>query len=222
MNLTANRDLFVARLESFRPDSHAFQRAIAMYSAAVTLGDENIMTGAIVTGKRHGLKANDFYEVVLQSYLFLGFPRMLTAAENLSRVFPVNHDGSNHDRISPEESLRWFEAGTELCRRVYADKYDGLMNRVAKIAPEVFRWMIIEGYGKVLSRPALDIVSREMSIIAFLMMEDRVKQLHSHIKGAFNVGATVELVRAVVDDIGSAAGSGFESSRNILSKLGAE
>lgn len=222
MNLSADRDLFVARLEAFHPKTHACERAIAMYSAAVALCDDEILAGAIAAGSRFGLKDDDFYEIVLQSYLFLGFPRMLSAAENLSRVYPGKHDGLLTERISPEESRSWFEDGTKLCRKVYADKYDVLMNKVAMIGPEIFRWMIIEGYGKVLSRPALDIVSREMSIIAFLMMEDRAKQLQSHIMGALNVGASVELIKLVVGDIGPAAGRGFESSRNILSRLGVQ
>jgi 4-carboxymuconolactone decarboxylase len=88
------------------------------------------------------------------------------------------------------------------------------------MAPEVFRWMIIEGYGKVLSRPALDIVSREVSIVAFLMMEDRCKQLRSHIIGALNIGAPMEMILLVVDDIGAAAGSGYKSSKAIISRAG--
>jgi len=220
MNKSADCDLFVARLKAFCPETHARERAIAMYSAAVALSDDESMTAAIKAGSRFGLQDNDFYEIVLQSYLFLGFPRMLSAAENLSRAYRVSHDGPLNERISAEESMRWFEEGTRLCRTIYADKFESLMNKVAAIGPEIFRWMIIEGYGKVLSRPAMDIVSREISIIAFLMMEDRVKQLQSHIMGAINVGATPELINSVISDIGPAAGRGFESSRNILSRLG--
>ena len=97
---------------------------------------------------------------------FLGFPRMLGAAENLDRVFPVERNGGGLRQISSAESNEWFENGLSLCKRVYGEKYDSLFGKVAAMAPEVFRWMIIEGYGKVLSRPSLDIVSRELSIVA--------------------------------------------------------
>lgn len=191
-----------------------------MYSASVALADERAMGEAITRGRDSGVTAEMFYEIVLQSYLFLGFPRMLNAAETLDRVFPATHNGMKLAQIDSTESAEWFDRGVKLCREVYADKYESLMDRVAAMAPEVFRWMIIEGYGKVLSRPVVDIVSRELSIVAFLMMENREKQLQSHIMGALNVGAPVSLIRTVVEDIGSSSGKGYETSMNVLTRLG--
>lgn len=208
------------RLKGFRPTTHIPERTLAMYSAAVALADEEAMTEVISLGREKGLSAEMFYEIVLQSYLFLGFPRMLTAAETLAEVFPSAHNGFELEQVSSSESKEWFERGVELCQKVYAEKYGSLMQRVGAMAPEVFRWMIIEGYGKVLSRPVLDIISRELSIIAFLMMENREKQLRSHIMGAINVGAPVSLVRTVIDDIGASSGDGYRTSRDVLSKLG--
>ncbi len=219
MNLTANPHEFLRRLESFSPDTDAAERALAMYSAAVALADDNVLAHSIRVGQEYGLTPQMFYEVVLQSYLFLGFPRMLSAADNLSRVFPVNHNGFKLEPIGPAEARQWFDNGVELCQRVYADKYQGLMEKVGTMAPEVFRWMIIEGYGKVLSRPVLNIISRELSIIAFLIMENRKKQLQSHIKGALNVGASPATVRFVIDDIGRAAGAGYESALEVLTTM---
>ena len=79
--------------------------------------------------------------------------------------------------------------------------------------------MIIEGYGKVLSRPGLGIVERELANVAFLMGEDYEQQLHSHMRGALNVGATEELLKTVVHDIGEAAGNGYRTAQAILTKL---
>lgn len=220
MNATANREQFVLRLKDFCPGEYVVERTLAMYSAAVALADEDAMSRVIRMGRDFGLVSELFYEIVLQSYLFLGFPRMLTAAETLHDVYPARRDGFKLEAVSLEESRHWFDDGVKLCQKVYGEKYDSLADRVAGMAPEVFRWMIIEGYGKVLSRPAVDIVSRELSIIAFLMMEDRGKQLRSHIKGALNVGASLSLVRTVVEDIGRASGQGYMTSLEILSKLG--
>ena len=219
MNLTANPSEFLIQLDAFRPETDKPSRALAMYSAAVALADDDAMTRAIGVGQQYGLLHEKFYEIVLQSYLFLGFPRMLNAAENLDRTMPVEYNREGLRQISPSESSQWYENGLSLCRKVYGEKYDSLFGKVAAMAPEVFRWMIIEGYGKVLSRPSLDIVSRELSIIAFLMMENRKKQLHSHIMGALNVGASTELVNSVIEDIGTAAGDGLESSRLIIDRL---
>ncbi len=79
--------------------------------------------------------------------------------------------------------------------------------------------MILEGYGKVLSRENLPLITRELSIVAFLTMENRVRQLHSHILGALNVGASEALVKSVVDDLGSSAGDGYNSALQILDKV---
>jgi alkylhydroperoxidase/carboxymuconolactone decarboxylase family protein YurZ len=51
------------------------------------------------------------------------------------------------------------------------------------------RWMIVEGYGKVLSRPGLDLATRELCIVALLAPQDAAPQLYSHLRGALNAGA---------------------------------
>ena len=79
--------------------------------------------------------------------------------------------------------------------------------------------MELEGYGKVLSRPGLDIVDREMVIVACLAMENRVSQLHSHLRGALNVGAPMQLVRDVVADLSPAAPAGHATATELLQRL---
>ena len=79
--------------------------------------------------------------------------------------------------------------------------------------------MIIEGYGKVLSRPGLDIGIRELSIVAFLIAENRPKQLRSHMQGAINVGVSMEHLQVVITDLGEAVGDGFRSATAIIEQL---
>ena len=178
------------------------------------------MTDAIGLASDRGASRTMLYEVVLQSYLFLGFPRMLIAAEVLDKVLPAHQADPMTRPITQEESKEWFDRGISLCRRVYDSNYEALRYKVEGIAPEIFRWMIVEGYGKVLSRPGLDSVNRELSVSSFLMMEDRAQQLYSHMRGALNVGSTPELLKQVIEDIGDAAGPGYETARDILTRLG--
>ncbi|UCD64151.1 MAG: hypothetical protein JSW34_01575 [Candidatus Zixiibacteriota bacterium] len=216
MNTTVCRRLFREKMAAFDPRRYATERALGLYSAAVTLADGELMTGCIRLGERHGVTREMLYEIVLQSYLFLGFPRMLNAAENLADVHPYQYRETELKPVERRESQEWFDDGMTLCRKVYGQKYDSLIQRVSSLAPEVSRWMIIEGYGKVLSRPGLDIVSRELSIVAFLIMENREKQLHSHMMGAVNVGTPTELIASLVGDIGESAGDGFKTARRLL------
>ena len=50
--------------------------------------------------------------------------------------------------------------------------------------------MVLEGYGKVLGRPGLDLPRRELCIVAACAATDQDRQLHSHLHGAINAGAT--------------------------------
>jgi alkylhydroperoxidase/carboxymuconolactone decarboxylase family protein YurZ len=213
-------DAFHDRLTAFQPRVHCQTRSLALYSATIAVADEKLLDRTIEIGRHYTVTHNEFYEVVLQSYLFLGFPRMLAAADHLSRHFETSNRKSLLQKISDAESDAWFTNGIQLCQRVYADNYSPLRQKVEAWAPEVFRWMVIEGYGKVLSRPGLGIVDRELCIISSLMMENREKQLYAHVRGATNVGAPGELIRYVIDDLSEAAGKGYETSLSILNKLG--
>ena len=211
---------FYNRLTVFEPRERGDTRALALYSAATAVGDQSSLDATVAIARRHAVTHDQLYEIVLQSYLFLGFPRMLIAAEHLSRHFPTANPKSSLHKISDQESQTWFTRGRELCRQVYSDNFPALRRKVESYAPEVFRWMVIEGYGKVLSRPGLSIVDREMAIITSLMIDNREKQLFAHIKGAKNVRAPHSLIRHVIHDLGTAAPEGYSAALSILDQLG--
>jgi 4-carboxymuconolactone decarboxylase len=211
---------FRTRIDSFKAPKYTVTRALVLYAASVALCDEPTMTCALKLGQRQSIERALYNELVLQSYLFLGFPRMLIASDHLERTIPAEKRRSVLEMVSEQESKHWYINGLSLCKKIYGSSFDALKTRVEGISPEIFRWMIIEGYGKVLSRPGLGIIERELANVAFLMIEDRDQQLHSHMRGSLNVGATPELLRAVVEDIGPAAGSGQTTAHDILVKLG--
>ena len=64
------------------------------------------------------------------------------------------------------ETLATFEKtdrGEEVCRTVYGGQYEGLRRNVRDLHPDMERWMVVEGYGKVLGRPGLDPQRRRCS-----------------------------------------------------------
>ncbi|MBU8934216.1 MAG: carboxymuconolactone decarboxylase family protein [candidate division Zixibacteria bacterium] len=211
-------DIYV-RLEQFETALYGTTRVLAIYSAAIAVCDERLLEVVVESGLRIGLDRKKFYEVVLQSHLFLGFPRMLIAADHLGEKLPVENLQSQLTPISPIESQTWFDRGVALCRQVYGDNYDRLKDRVESFAPDIFRWMVLEGYGKTLSRPGLGPIDRELAIVACLMVENRQQQLFSHIRGAFNVGADRSLVELVIGDMAPLAPLGHPASLKILSRL---
>jgi 4-carboxymuconolactone decarboxylase len=176
------------------------------------------MSEAISLARRLGIGRTALYEVVLQSYLFLGFPRMLGAGEALATVWPQPNGDSPY---LPDLAIQtWSRRGEKLYRTVYGDNSHRLQDRVRSFAPEIFDWMVVEGYGKVLSRPQLDIVLRELSIVAFLMIDNRPRQLMSHLRGAIRVGAKPAQVVQAIEDLREVAAPAYPEARQILSRLG--
>jgi len=152
MNQDYNQPDFLSHVRCFDPTDNDRTRILPLYSATVALADDELQQEVIGLGRRLRIGRETYYEMVLQSYLFLGFPRMLTAAENLDRIWPSQDPTASLIPVDATETSVWFDRGLKLCRQVYGHNYERLKNRVEAIAPDIFRWMIFEGYGKVLSR----------------------------------------------------------------------
>jgi len=216
-------DQLVPKLRSLEPDHRDPVRLLSLYSATIALADAEAQAHLIKLSKRAEVPRTDLYEIVLQSYLFLGYPRMLIGAENLAEVWPSGGEtNSLLTAITPDESQDWFDRGRLLCRQVYGHNYEPLKERVEAIAPDIFRWMIVEGYGKVLSRDGLSPIVRELAIVASLMVDCRPKQLHSHLRGALNVGASAATVRQVIEDLGPECGTGYDHAAALLGEMGVD
>jgi 4-carboxymuconolactone decarboxylase len=77
--------------------------------------------------------------------------------------------------------------------------YEKLRVNISKLHPALDNWMITDGYGKVLSRSGLDLVRRELCVVAICALAEQDRQLHSHFHGALNVGATQAQVVGTLD-----------------------
>ncbi len=141
-------------------------------------------------------------EVLLQSYLFLGYPAALNALglwrRRTGRPPPEPTGGSE---------AKWTERGVAVCRRVYGNQYPVLREVMGGIHPDLDHWAVVEGYGKVLGRPELDLRTRELCIAALLAGMDASRQLHAHLRGCLNVGATPAQVAAVLEAVASLVGT---------------
>ncbi|MBK6488654.1 MAG: carboxymuconolactone decarboxylase family protein [Gemmatimonadetes bacterium] len=139
-------------------------------------------------------------EVILQSYLFAGFPRALNAAREWRRVSgraaPAHDDG---ERFA--DAGQWSTDGARTCAIVYGASYERLRHNIRALHPALDAWMIVEGYGKVLSRPGLDLRRRELCIVAACAAAGQDRQLHSHLHGALNAGASAGEVGAVLEAV---------------------
>jgi 4-carboxymuconolactone decarboxylase len=128
-------------------------------------------------------------ELILQSVLMVGWPRALVAMgvwRIVSDVSAPPHDKDAEYALAGE----WADRGEETCRAVYGVNYDKLRDNVRRLHPALDTWMVTEGYGRTLSRPGLDLIRRELCTVAQTAVLNTPHQLHSHLRGALNVGAT--------------------------------
>ena len=96
------------------------------------------------------------------------------------------------------QSGTWKSRGEDTCRIVYGESYSMLRRNIRALHPALDNWMITDGYGKVLSRPGLDLKTRELCIVAACAASAQQRQLHSHLHGALNAGAAIAEVEAAL------------------------
>lgn len=133
-------------------------------------------------------------EVILQSYLFLGYPVALNAFGLWREI-----SGMEPGRPTGEDWEAWANRGAVTCETVYGGQYRDLRSNIRALHPDMERWMVVEGYGKVLSRPGLPLPVRELCIVGLLAVSDLPRQLYSHLRGSLNSGASMQEVEAVVE-----------------------
>lgn len=183
-------------------------------SAIITSGSESDLRDAFA-GVRDTVPAGWVEELVLQSYLFAGFPRGLTAAREWRRISgreaPESDEGADYANAET-----WRASGEDTCRMVYGARYEALRVNVRALHPALEAWMIVEGYGKVLSRPGLDLQRRELCVIASCAAARQDRQLHSHLHGALNVGAAPADIEAAIASIADILGEEYTRKVRLL------
>ncbi|MGH7507084.1 MAG: carboxymuconolactone decarboxylase family protein [Longimicrobiales bacterium] len=167
-------------------------RALVRVSAAIARHDRGGLVGALEDAAVTAT-ARQVEETLLQSHLFVGYPAMMQALA-LWRDRAGAPDG-DHPAEDPAE---WERRGEEVCVRVYGGQYRRLRENVARLHPELERWMVVDGYGRVLGRPGLDLATRELCIVGLLCAQDAPRQLYSHLRGALNAGADPATVETAV------------------------
>ncbi len=173
-------------------------RVLVRTAALLAGGDEPAMRVAL--GAAHGVVRPEWVdEVVLQTYLFAGFPRALNAAREWRRISgrpaPAEDEGATYDQDE------WLARGAATCATVYGPFYDRLRINIRELHPALETWMIVEGYGKVLGRPQLDLARRELCVIAACAIARQDRQLHSHLHGALHAGASAATVTSALGAI---------------------
>lgn len=106
-----------------------------------------------------------------------------------------------------------YERGWEKLKEIDGEAGERVIELLKDIAPDLARYTIEFPFGDVYSRPALDLKSREIAVVAALTaLGNAAPQLKVHIHGALNVGCTREEVVEVI--IQMAVYAGFPAAIN--------
>lgn len=172
-------------------------RQLVQFAIVIAIEDEEGLRAGAQRIARAGVPLEWIEELILQSYLFVGFPRALNAAREWRRasgvMAPQSDEGEDLTRTG-----EWWKRGEVTCQVVYGPMYEKLRGNIRLLHPALDSWMIAEGYGKVLGRPGLDLARRELCIVATCAVLRQERQLHSHLHGALHAGASADAVDAVL------------------------
>ncbi|HEX6006706.1 MAG TPA: carboxymuconolactone decarboxylase family protein [Burkholderiales bacterium] len=103
-----------------------------------------------------------------------------------------------------------YRRGVEILRQVGGPEFDTPLKALEDVAPDLVRLAVEFGYGEIMSRPALDLPTRQLATVAALCaMGNAPSQLRYHIEGALNVGCPASHVTEVVLASSGIVGSGL-------------
>ena len=188
--------------------------ALVRLAATIAAGTEAEVRAAFATAAVVSVPALWVDELVLQSYLFSGFPRALNAAREWRRISPEAVPGESAADASREPD--WQARGEATCAAVYGEMYGKLRENVRQLHPALDAVMVMDGYGKVLGRPGLELWRRELCVVAACAATGQDRQLHSHLHGALNVGVPARTLAAALDALAPTLGPDRSRSAHLL------
>lgn len=168
---------------------------LSLITASAAVKNTNKFDFFVRLALQKRISKEKIYEALLQNYLFCGFPNALFFLKryiHLSGFKPKNY-------ISDFNKLR--QKGLKTSEKIYGDKLSKLISNVKRFSPELSEWLIVEGYGKVISRPNLSIKEREACIISVLATQMFEEQLISHLYGGLKNGLKIQQIKKLISNL---------------------
>lgn len=170
--------------------------ALLRVALAIAIGDETKARDRMIAARAGGVPDQWIDEILLQSFLNVGYPLALMAFGVWRAVAgPVKDAG---EPIAHGLWEDWTRRGAETCGAVYGRTFHKLMQNLQGLHPALEALVLVDAYGKVIGRPGLDLRRRELCTLAAVATLTTPKQLHAHLRGAINTGSTKEDVDAVL------------------------
>ena len=170
---------------------------LVRFAAAIALGYEPELVERAEAIVKARVPPGWTEELLLQSLLMVGYPRALIAFAVWRRISRIPAPEVDPD-ADYQQAAEWMARGEKTCREVYDENYTKLRGNVRQLHPAVDAWMLAEGYGRTIARPGLDLLRRELCIVAQVGVLEAPRQLHSHLRGALNAGASLGQIEAAL------------------------
>lgn len=187
------------------------ERALVRLAAVVATCDERAVRAVLARATADTTPPLWVEEVLLQSYMFAGFPRALNAMREWRRI-----SGRPAPADDPDgEAGDYRDRGEATCAEVYGRFYPKLRVNVRALHPALDRWMVETGYGQVLGRPGLSLGLRELCIVGVCAAAAQERQLQSHLHGALHVGVAPAAVADALDAVADLAPDRGDRARRL-------
>lgn len=170
-------------------------------AAAIARGDTERLRTYLRAARVFAVPAAWIEELLLQSFLNVGYPLTLVAWQTWREVAgPYEPAGEPLDHGDWKD---WERRGAATCAKIYGDSYARLLVNLRTLHPAVETLVVVDAYGKILGRGGLDLKVRELCTLAAIATLDAPRQLRAHLQGARNVGWTneqIDLVLTLVEE----------------------
>src|SRR2546427_2005365 len=191
---------------TMRPGASALDaKTVALVRAAAALAEGYITEFGqrLRVARAAGVPDLWVEELLLQSLLLVGYPLALVGfgvwreeTGSVARGGGGAGAGAGEE-LAHEEWQAWAERGAQVCAAVDGRAYHKLLVNLRSLHPALEDLVLVDAYGKVIGRPGLDMKRRELCTVAAVAVLGTAQQLHSHLRGALNTGATREEIEAV-------------------------
>lgn len=167
---------------------------LARAVVAIAKADWPALENAAATAQQAGDDRARLDEALLQATLFFGFPRVVTAFEHVGAAWP--RQGATTGEPIPREQRA--TRGRELFAAIYGKNDGAVRDKLQAFHPEFHDFVLEDAYGRILSRPGLDVTTRELLAVAALAALSQIPQLVAHARGALQFGAGRTATRAAM------------------------
>jgi len=171
--------------------------AWARLAAGIAKGGEELLRKRFAAARGAGIPARWIEELLLQSFLNVGYPLTLAAFGVWREMVPEVADAGG-EPLDHAKHNAWKERGAGAAGEVYGRTYQKLLINLRALHPAVEHLVVTDAYGKILAREGVDAKWREIGTLSAIAMLEAPNQLHAHLRGALNLGWTREQVDALL------------------------